>query len=111
MSNIERAGQEAIIVESELSFTLVELSRACGVEIALVETLVHEGVFSPQGGNPAEWRFEGSVLPRARTATRLLRDLELNPAAAALVLDLLGQIDALKSEILRLTTTGSGEHS
>jgi len=111
MSNIERAGQEAIIVESQLTFTLMELSRACGVEIALVETLVHEGVFSPQGANPAEWRFEGSVLPRARTATRLLRDLELNPAAAALVLDLLGQIDALKSEILRLTTIGSGEHS
>ena len=106
MSGIERVDQEAIIVESELTFTLAELSRVCGVEIALVETLVLEGVLSPQGEDAARWRFEGSVLPRARTATRLLMDLELNASAAALVLDLLDQIDALKADILRLTTAG-----
>jgi chaperone modulatory protein CbpM len=106
MSTTEGSITHVVIVEAELQFTLHELSRACGADVALLESLVQEGVLTPQGDNqgdsPAQWRFEGSVLPRARTATRLLQDLELGAAGVALVLDLFDQIGALESQLRRL---------
>jgi chaperone modulatory protein CbpM len=93
---------QAVIVETELQFSLAELCRACGVEAALLEALVHEGVLTPQGDTPMQWRFEGSILPRARKAVRLSADLELGASGAALVLELLEEIDALKSELRRI---------
>jgi chaperone modulatory protein CbpM len=42
------------------------------------------------------------VLPRARTAVRLQRDLELSAAGTAVVLDLLAEIDSLRARLRRL---------
>jgi chaperone modulatory protein CbpM len=92
---------QAVIVETELQFTLDELGRACGVEIAVLEALVHEGVLTPQGEDPAQWRFEGSALPRARMASRLSRDLDLSAPGTALVLELLEEINALRAQLRR----------
>jgi chaperone modulatory protein CbpM len=93
---------QAVIVETEVQFSLAELGRACGVEVALLEALVHEGVLTPLGEGPAQWRFAGSTLPRARAATRLLLDLELGAAGTALVLELLDEIGALRRQLRRL---------
>jgi chaperone modulatory protein CbpM len=92
----------AVVVETELQFSIAELSRACGVEIAVLESLVHEGVLTPQGQDPTQWRFEGSVLPRARKAVRLSADLELGPSGTALVIELLDEISSLNAQLRRL---------
>ena len=102
MNNAEISISHTVVVETQLQFSLPELGRACGVEVALLESLVHEGVLKPQGETPELWRFEGSTLPRARRATRLAVDLELGAAGTALVLELLEEIDALKSQLRRL---------
>ncbi len=101
MNFVEGPFTHAVIVETDLQFSLPELGRACGVEVTLLESLVHEGVLTPHGDHPTQWRFEGSVLPRARTAARLLLDLELGVAGTALVLELLDEIDTLKSQLRR----------
>ena len=49
-----------------------------------------------------EWRFAGTALRRARAAMRLSRDLELSAAGTALVIDLLDQIEALRSRLRQL---------
>jgi chaperone modulatory protein CbpM len=100
----ERPGTHAVIVETELQFSLPELGRACGVDVALLQALVHEGVLIPRGDNPAEWLFGGEVLPRARKATRLLQDLELSAPGVALVLDLFDEIEALRSQLRRASS-------
>jgi chaperone modulatory protein CbpM len=102
MNSNEATAMQAVIVETELYFSLPELSRACGVESALLEALVHEGVLTPQGNEPAQWRFAGAMLARARAATRLLQDLELSAPGTALVLELLDEIEALRSQVRRL---------
>lgn len=106
MSSIEVSVGHTVIVETQVQFSLQELSRVCGVDVVLIESLVHEGVLTPQGhslgDSPAQWYFEGTVLPRARKATRLLQDLELSTPGAALVLDLFDEIEALKSQLRRL---------
>lgn len=98
-----------VVVEEQVQFTLLELSRACGADRELLVALVDEGVLTPIGAQPPQppqqpqdWRFGDSSLRRAHTALRLTRDLELNLAGAALVLDLLEQIDALRSHLHRL---------
>ncbi len=88
-----------LLLDEECLLTLGELSRACTVHAECIVELVQEGILDPLGDNPAHWRFTGSCLHRARTAIRLQRDLEINLAGAALVLELLDEIDTLRSHL------------
>lgn len=90
------------LVEETLELSLSELCHVCHAHREVVVTLVDEGVLQPRGERPQDWRFEGASLRRARTALRLARDLELEPAGVALALDLLDEIDALKSRLRRM---------
>lgn len=101
MTQSARVTVSGTIVEEELSFTLVDLSRVCRVETSRLVALVEEGVLQPAGKAPEEWRFGGTALRRAQQALRLGRDLELSAAGTALVLDLLDEIDTLKARLRR----------
>lgn len=84
------------LLDERTTFTLTEFSQACGVRVDLVIEMVHEGVLDPQGTVPAQWRFPGDALTRAHKALRLTRDLDMNWAGVALVLDLLQEIERLR---------------
>ena len=60
---------------------------------------VSEGVLSPTGSSPQDWRFSGESLRRAKTAAHLTHDLELNTPGVALALDLLDEIAQLRARI------------
>ena len=45
-----------------------------------------------------EWRFHGTEVRRARIALRLERDLGINVAGVALVLELLEELEQLRRE-------------
>ena len=92
---------DAVIVEEEVRFTLVELTHACRAERAQLIALVDEGVLQPAGSGPDDWLFSGPSMRRARAALRLARDLELGVAGTALVLDLLDEIESLRSRLRR----------
>lgn len=103
MNEPDRSEARPAVVDEAVTFTLIELSRACRVDVGPLRTLVDEGVLMPRAGDaPPQWEFAGDALPRARLALRLTRDLDLNPAGAALVLDLLDRIDALSARLRRL---------
>lgn len=92
--------QRAGIVPEELTeLTLADLCRACAVRTEFVVELVEEGVLAPAGREPEFWRFTHTHLRRARRASRLQRDLGLNLAGAALALELLEEIDALRARL------------
>ena len=92
---------DAVVVEEQVQYTLADLGRACRAERAQVIALVDEGVLQPAGSRPDEWVFSGASLKRARAALRLVRDLELNMAGTALVLELLDEIEDLRSNLRR----------
>ncbi|MBP6225515.1 MAG: MerR family transcriptional regulator [Rhizobacter sp.] len=92
---------DAIVLDDSICFTLDALCQACQSDRMQVTTLVHEGVLDPVGSGPDDWQFAGSSLRRARTALRLLRDLELGVVGTALVLDLLDEIDGLNARLRR----------
>ncbi|MFL9912836.1 chaperone modulator CbpM [Paraburkholderia sp. RL17-337-BIB-A] len=89
------------IVDENVEFTLVELSRVRGASEEELTHWVSEGVFEPMGERPQEWRFSGAALRRVRTAQRLAHDFQINPPGVALALDLLDEIDALRARVKR----------
>lgn len=89
----------ATILEEQVGLSLGEISRACAVHAELIVELVNEGVLAPDGREPHRWRFTGVHLRRATVALRLQRDLGLNLAGAALALELLDEVEALRSQL------------
>jgi chaperone modulatory protein CbpM len=88
-----------IVLEELTELTLIELSRACAVHAECIVELVEEGVLTPFGREPHRWRFSGIHLRRASVALRLQRDLGVNLAGAALALQLLDEVDALRARL------------
>ena len=93
-----------IVLDEQTELTMAELCRACAAQAERIIELVEEGLLEPIGPEPARWRFTGVNLRRARVAVRLQRDLGVNLAGAALALQLLDEVDALR---LRLRALGS----
>jgi len=87
------------ILEEDIQLTLGDLSRGCAVQAVRIIELVDEGILEPGGNDPREWRFSGSSLQRARVALRLQQDLEVNLSGAALILDLLEQMEQLQNRL------------
>ncbi|WP_068323760.1 chaperone modulator CbpM [Polynucleobacter yangtzensis] len=90
---------EGEVVENEVHMTIVELSHASRTPEDLIMTWVSEGVLSPAGSSPQDWRFSGDSLRKAKTAAHLTYDLELNVPGVALALDLLDEIAQLRARL------------
>ena len=87
------------ILEEQVGLSLSEVSRACAVHAEMIVELVNEGVLAPDGREPHRWRFTGLHVRRATVALRLQRDLGLNLAGAALALELLDELEALRAQL------------
>ncbi len=84
------------IVEDEVQMTTSELCHATNTEAEYVIAWVYEGILSPSGSSPDDWRFSGNSLLRAKKALTLSRDLGINTPGVALALDLLDELSKLK---------------
>lgn len=87
------------VLDEGIELTLVELCHACTIHAQQVMEMVEEGLLEPHGGTPDDWRFSGTALWRVQTALRLQRDLELNLAGAALVVELLEELRQLRQRV------------
>ena len=100
---------EGSIVEHDVHMTMVELAQAAQTPEDLIMAWVSEGVLSPAGASPEDWRFSGNSLQRAKTAARLMHDLELNLPGVALALNLLEELDQLRSQLHLANISSSKE--
>ena len=91
------------ILEESVELTLGELCRTCRLPAEQVIELVEEGVVEPLGREPSHWRFRGVSVRRVRCALRLERDLGVNAAGAALALDLLEELQAMRVRLRRFS--------
>lgn len=81
--------------------TLEQLAAGCAVETDWVVRHVEEGLLPPAGGVQGEWRFSSALLLRARRIRALERDFDAIPELAALVADLLQEMDELRVRLGR----------
>ena len=93
---MKNAEQDIEIVEV---LTLSELCRFCQTDDAWIVELVQNGVLEPQGRAIEEWTFQAVHIARAKKARRLNRDLGVNAAGVAVILDLLDERDALRRKL------------
>lgn len=84
-----------IVGEAEL-VSLAQVSRLCRVGEAWIVELLEEGVVEAAGRGPEGPRFDALALRRLHVAARLRRDLGVNPAGAALALDLMDELAELR---------------
>ena len=89
------------ILLEEPCLTLEQVAAACAVERAWVVRLVEEGLFTPMHGPEAEWRFGSAALTRARRIREIERAFDAVPELAALVADLLEEMDELRAQARR----------
>ena len=92
----------AQLIDEDITLTLTELCHSCHATHDTVSSWVSEGVLQPSGSEPGNWRFNGSMLRRARLARQMAEDMEVNAAGIALALDLLERIDNLHAQLARL---------
>ena len=84
------------LLELQAPISLDELCQDYALETAWVVELVEVGILEPEGTRQDQWRFSGECRRRISIVHRLQRDLGVNLPGAALVLDLLDEVQALR---------------
>lgn len=92
----ETVSLTGIVLDENTEISLRELCRACGVNAEFIMDMVQEGMVEPRGSSPKEWCFAGTAVKRVQVTVHLQRDLRVNLSGAALVLDLLEELEELR---------------
>ncbi|NWG39701.1 MAG: MerR family transcriptional regulator [Hydrogenophilaceae bacterium] len=79
--------------------TLEQMAAACTVEPEWLVRHIEEGLFPHAESVAGVWRFTGASLLRARRMRQLERDFDAVPELAALVADMLEEIDELRARL------------
>ena len=87
------------LLDERVHLSLTEISEACATRSEWIVELVEEGILEPSGKERNHWQFSSDSLSRAICARRLQHDLELNLAGVALALDLMEEIESLRSRL------------
>ena len=83
-------------------FSLEQFSQQLPLNRELIIEMVDLGIVEPAGTQPHEWQFDIDMLAAARRAWRLHQQLQVDWPGIALAMQLLQQLDELKSENQRL---------
>lgn len=83
------------------SLTLEEICAACALEREWIVVRVREGLIPASGGTDAEWRFTTTAVARVRRMLEIERTYDAAPELAALVADMLEQMDDLRARLRR----------
>lgn len=87
------------VLDEQTRFSLLELCVIGNTSAEWIIELVEEGVLEPEGAEIGEWRFGADALKRLQAVQRLQRDLRINLPGAALVLELLEEIEMLRQRL------------
>jgi chaperone modulatory protein CbpM len=83
----------------DIYLTTEELATAAGLSTARVERLVRVGLVDAAGPGPS--LFTAATAARLRRMLRLRRDLGVNLGGAAIIVDLVEQLERLQRELAR----------
>ena len=82
--------------------TLEQVAAACPVAPDWLMRHTEEGLFPHAESVAGVWRFSSASLTRARRMRQIERDFDAVPELAALVADLLEEMDTLRAQLARL---------
>lgn len=88
--------KKALISEEVFELSLKEITYSLSITPDLILEIVDEGIIHPGVNHDNEWVFDSEAYRRIHTAIRLHQDLGINFAGAALILELLDEIQQLR---------------
>ena len=91
-----------LILENETRLSLRQLCDACAVHAEYIIELVDEGFIEPSGVEKSHWCFSGITIKRVRKAKHLQRDLGINLAGVALAIELMDELEQLRTRLGRM---------
>ncbi len=95
------------IRSSGSQITVQELCSVPGLTVSVLTEMVAFGIVEPSSGDsPAQWMFTSLAANRSMRALRLLHDLELNLAGAALALELMDELQVARARLRSLEHHG-----
>jgi chaperone modulatory protein CbpM len=83
------------------SLTLEQLCSVCALEREWLAVRVREGLIPAAGTGDTQWRFTTATLARVRRMHEIERTYDAAPELAALVADMLEELDALRAQLRR----------
>jgi chaperone modulatory protein CbpM len=86
--------------------TLEQLCSVCALEREWLVVRVREGLIPAQGDSDTEWRFTTTTLSRVRRMREIERSYDAAPELAALVADMLEEMDSLRAKLRSRGPTG-----
>jgi chaperone modulatory protein CbpM len=87
------------IIDENFEFSLADLCKCCTVQAETIIEMVEEGMLSPTGESPSEWRFKGTAQRYVEITLHLQRDLRVNLPGAALALELIEENERLRHKL------------
>jgi chaperone modulatory protein CbpM len=93
---------EALRIDERGAIDWTQLIELSGVPESDLRELVDEGALVPVDLDSPMWSFDAQALVRARAASRLRRELDLDVHALAVVLGFVARIEALEAEVRAL---------
>jgi len=94
---------DADLIDESVRITLDELCERCGLPQDEMVEMISYGVVEPiEGRDRRYWRFRAVAVRRVLKARRLHQDLGVNLPGASLALDLLEEVERLRSQLRRI---------
>lgn len=100
-SRTEKPGTLVLWRTQQYLLPIEELARAAGLHIGLVEQLAEYGVIEPVPGTASPILFPVAAIDRLRCAVRLRRELGVNLAGAAVIVEMRERLRSLRAEVER----------
>lgn len=87
------------VLDDSITYDLQEICKVCQVKDELVHEMINEGMLAPLGDSPKSWKFTATSIKTIQVTVRLQADLGVNLPGVALALDLIEELDALRSRV------------
>ena len=81
-----------------VELTLKEVCEITDLPSEVLIMIVEEGILEPKGKSPNEWSFDIYMLSIAKRASRLHRDFGIEWTGIPLYLDMIEELEKLRSE-------------
>jgi len=91
--------ETGVVLDENVSYDIEELCKACKVKDDLVYEMINEGMLTPLGDSPKSWKFSATSIKKIQVTVRLQEDLGVNLPGAALALDLMEELEALRAKV------------
>lgn len=82
--------------------SLEDFIQATDLPTTTIMEIIEQGIIEPEGQDREHWRFDTRMIMVTKKAQRLHQDLQLDWAGIALALELIDEMEQLRTENQRL---------